>query len=144
MLSYTHTLTVPPAAIDVNGHVNNVLFVQWMQDAAVAHSDAVGCTQATLALGALWVVRRHEIEYRLPDFLGDVLEIKTWTLDCRLVSSRRKYEFHRPKDNALLARGQTDWVLIDAKTHRPIAIPQSIQSLYAPPNSEPQTPDPSP
>ena len=134
MLTHTHHLTVPASAIDLNGHVNNVAFVQWMQDAAVAHSDAVGCTQATIALGALWVARRHEVEYRLPAFLGDVLEIKTWILDCRLVSSRRKYEFYRPKDNALLARGQTDWVLIDGKTHRPIAIPQSIQSLYLPPD----------
>src|SRR5437016_2430632 len=58
-LTYTHTLTVPPAAIDANGHVNNVVFVQWMQDAAIAHAAAVGCDTATAAHHALWVVRSH-------------------------------------------------------------------------------------
>jgi acyl-CoA thioester hydrolase len=139
-LSYSHHLTVPSSAIDLNGHVNNVVFIQWMQDAAVAHSTAVGAVEVTQSLNALWVVRRHTIEYRRQAFLGDEIEIKTWIADCRLVSSRRKYEFHRTKDQTLLARGETDWVLIDATTHKPLPIPESIQKLYV----DPANPDPLP
>jgi acyl-CoA thioester hydrolase len=115
--------------------VNNVAFVQWMQDAAVAHSDAVGCTAATAAMNALWVVRSHEIQYRKQTFLGDQLEVKTWVADCRMVSSRRKYEFYRVTDDppTLLARGQTDWVLLDAGTFHPVKIPAHIQLLFDPP-----------
>jgi acyl-CoA thioester hydrolase len=131
-LSHIYEFTVPASAIDVNGHVNNVAFVQWMQDAAIAHADAVGCTAATRALNATWVVRSHEIQYRLPAFLGEVIHVKTWVVDCRMVSSRRKYEFIRPRDQALLARGQTDWVLIDLATLHPVQIPIEIQNLYHP------------
>ncbi len=143
ILTFTHTLTVGSAAIDANGHVNNVMFVQWMQDAAIAHSDAVGALPLTAAHHALWVVRSHHIEYKRQAFLGDVLEVRTWIVDCRLVSSRRTYEFHRvssasPLDSSLkpaeslLAKGETDWVLIDAATFRPKAIPEEIQRLYLP------------
>ncbi len=136
-LAYTHHLQVPASAIDENGHVNNVEFIRWMQDAAVAHSDAVGGTAATRAHDAMWVVRKHEIEYRRQAFVGDLIEVRTWIADCRHVSSRRKYEFFRPADGALLARGMTDWVLLDAKTFAPMAIPEDIQRLYLPGDSGP-------
>ena len=101
-----------------------------MQEAAIAHSDAVGCTTATRELGALWVVRSHKIEYKRPAYVGERVEVLTWVEDCRLVSSRRKYEFKRMGDGVLLARGETDWVLLDGVTFRPKAIPESIQELY--------------
>src|SRR3954469_2391243 len=94
-LSYTYQFTVPAAAIDANGHVNNVAYIQWMQDAAIAHADRVGCTAMTQSLNAIWVVRSHHIEYRRPAYAGDVITVKTWIHDCRAVSSRRKYEFLR-------------------------------------------------
>ena len=127
---YTHHLIVPASVIDDNGHVNNVAYVQWMQDAAVAHSEAVGGIRATMAIGATWVVRRHSIEYRRPAFAGDAIEIKTWVHDYRRVASLRKYEFVRTKDKTLLAIGETDWVFLDTTTLRPKAIPAEIQQLY--------------
>ncbi len=136
-LTYTHHLQVPESAIDANGHVNNVEFVRWMQDAAVAHSDAVGCSAATRVHNAIWVVRKHEIEYRRQAFAGDQIEVRTWIADCRHVSSRRKYEFFRPIDNTLLARGMTDWVLLDAASFAPKSIPEDIQRLYLPSISTP-------
>lgn len=57
---------VGPEAIDANGHASNVEFVRWMQDAAVQHSDATGCTAATREVGAMWMVRSHRIDYRRP------------------------------------------------------------------------------
>jgi acyl-CoA thioester hydrolase len=113
--------------------VNNVAFIQWMQDAAVAHSTAVGALPLTTAHNVLWVVRSHHIDYKRQAFLGDVVHVKTWIVDCRMVSSRRGYEFVRPVDGAILATAQTDWVFIDATTHRPKAIPEDVQALYNPP-----------
>ena len=92
---YLHRLTVPASAIDANGHVNNTDYVRWMQDAAVAHSDAAGCTAATLAAGCTWVVRSHRIDYLRPAFAGDQLTVKTWVADFRRAFSRRRYEFLR-------------------------------------------------
>jgi acyl-CoA thioester hydrolase len=132
-ISYIHKLTVPQSAIDENGHVNNVVFVQWMQDAAIAHSDSVGLTPVMKRMGATWVVRRHTIEYRKEAFAGDAVEVRTQVVDCRRVSSRRHYEFVRPSDGAVLARGETDWVLIDLEKFAPVQITEEIQHLFSPP-----------
>src|SRR3954465_5338046 len=92
-----HALPAPPAAIDANGHANNVEFVRWMQEAAVAHAEAAGGTAAAMAaLGAAWVVRSHRIEYLRPAFAGDRLAVVTWVADFRRAFSLRKYEFVRP------------------------------------------------
>jgi acyl-CoA thioester hydrolase len=126
--TYSHFIDVDDRVIDANGHVNNVAFVQWMQDAAVAHSDAVGGTEMTKRLNLTWVVRRHTIEYRLPVYKGERIEVRTTVVDCRRVSSRRKYEFVR--DEKVVARGETDWVLIDLGTLGPVQIPGEMMRLW--------------
>ena len=68
---YRYELTVPEDAVDVNGHVNNLEYLRWMQDAAILHSDSQGCTKATTAAGATWVVRTHRVEYLRPAFAGE-------------------------------------------------------------------------
>src|SRR6476646_6470477 len=120
---HTYTIHVPAASIDANGHVNNIEFVRWMQEAAVAHADAAGCTAATLQAGATWVVRAHQIEYLRPAFQGDRIDVLTWVADFRRVFSTRKYKFVRPSDNTVLAKGATDWVFVDARTGRPKSVP---------------------
>lgn len=52
--------------VDRNGHVNNVVYIQWMQDAAIRHAQTTGCTRESLAAGGIWVVRTHQIEYLSP------------------------------------------------------------------------------
>lgn len=131
---YAHVFDVPASAIDANGHANNVEFVRWMQDAAVAHSDANGCTDATRAAGATWVARSHHVEYRRPAFAGDRVRIVTWIANVRRSFSLRKYRFERPADGALLAEGETDWVLIDAQTGRPRSVPDTIKAMFQDPN----------
>ena len=127
---FTHDITIGPSAIDANGHANNVEFVRWMQDAAIAHADAAGCTAAALAAGGAWVVRSHRIEYLRPAFEGDRLAVVTWVADFRRAFSLRKYEFVRPVDNSVLARGETDWVYVDHGTGRPRSIPDSIRAKF--------------
>lgn len=129
--AYTKTITIPPAAIDENGHVNNVVYVQWMQDIAVEHYATAGGVTAQ-GENATWVVREHKVEYLRPAFAGQEVEIRTWVEDARRVRSLRKYEFVRKADGAVLVRGETDWVFVDARSGRPLPIPQAVIELLAP------------
>jgi len=127
---FTYKLTIPETAVDRNGHVNNVVFVQWMQDAAVRHYEAMGGTGPTQALDATWVVRSHLIEYLRPGFAGELLLVQTWVMDMRRVRSKRGYRFLRLSDEQLLVRGETDWVFVDATSGAPRAVPPEIVGLF--------------
>lgn len=128
MTPYVHEFPIPDSAIDENGHVNNVEYVRWMQDAAIAHSDAAGCTAATRADGATWMARSHNIEYLRPAFPGETIQVRTWVGDMRRAASVRKYEIMRGDE--LLARGETDWVYVDVASGKPRAIPDPIRAMF--------------
>lgn len=127
---YRWEFTVGGDALDENGHVNNVVYVQWMQDVATRHADSAGCTAATKSAGAVWVARSHKIEYLRPAFAGDPVAALTWVVNFRRVTSLRKYRFVRTSDNAVLARGETDWVFVDAATGRPRTIPKDVSGAF--------------
>ena len=126
---YTKTIIIPKNAIDENGHVNNVTYVQWMQDIAIEHYASIGGIEAQ-GPDATWVVREHRIEYFLPAFENEEIEIKTWVEDIRRVRSLRKYEFVRKADGKVLVNGETDWVFVDVKTGRPLAIPVEVEDIF--------------
>ena len=126
---YRHVFTVPDSAVDQNGHVNNVVYVQWMQDVAILHFSASGGTQAMHDAGASWVARSHKIEYLRPAFAGEDVTVLTWVVNFRRVRSLRRYRFLRQSDGALLAEGETDWVFVDAANGRPRKIPDEITRL---------------
>jgi acyl-CoA thioester hydrolase len=128
---YEHPIDVPALAIDANGHVNNVQYVQWMQDAAVAHFTEAGGTPIMQAHAATWVVRSHQIEYLRPAVADDRILVRTWVEDFRRVMSLRRYEFLRAADRTMLAKGQTEWVFIDTATGRPKSIPEELRALFA-------------
>ena len=73
--TYSKSFRIPASAIDENGHVNNVAYVQWMQDIAVEHYEAIGGVNPMQLIGATWVVREHKIEYLLPAFANEEIEI---------------------------------------------------------------------
>lgn len=127
---YRYTFTVPAEALDPNGHVNNVQYVQWMQNVAVHHFSSLGGVEPMQAAGATWVVRSHNIEYLSPAFVGDQIEIRTWVASVRRVRSLRRYEFVRHADGRLLVRGATEWVFVDAKTGRPLSIPEEVLRVF--------------
>ena len=124
---YQFDITVTADVVDENSHVNNVVYIQWLQDAAVRHAQATGCVQATAALGASWVVRTHHIEYLNPAFAGDTLTMLTWVANFHKVRSLRKYKMIRAEDQTIVARAETDWVLVNAKTGRRLTIPDEIK-----------------
>lgn len=127
---YSYAFTIPESAIDENGHVNNVVYVQWMQDAAVRHFEFIGGTSPMRAAEATWVVHSHKIEYLNPAFAGDLLEVRTWVSDVRRVRSTRHYEFVRKSDGQLLVKGETDWVFVDVRTGRPKTIPDAVVNVF--------------
>ena len=136
---YSYEFTIPEGALDQNGHVNNVQYVQWMQEAAVRHYESIGGVPLTHALGATWVVRTHNIEYLRPAFAGDRIEMRTWVVDIRRVRSLRRYRFVRLSDGKLLVKGETDWVFVDARTGVPRVVPEEVISIF---NLMPEGPDP--
>jgi acyl-CoA thioester hydrolase len=124
---YEHVVQVTAAMVDGNGHANNVAYIQWMQEAAVEHARVSGCTRASVAVGATWVVRSHCIEYLRPTFAGDTVRVLTWVADWRKVRSLRKYKLVRASDQKVVAEAETDWVLVDVATGRPRTITEEIR-----------------
>ena len=126
---YSKTFIIPKNVIDENGHVNNVAYVQWMQDIAVEHYSSIGGIEAQ-GHNSTWVVREHRVEYLLPAFAGEEIEIRTWVESIRKVRSLRKYEFIRKADDKILVKGETDWVFVDVKTGSPRAIPDEVANVF--------------
>ncbi|MBK6794557.1 MAG: acyl-CoA thioesterase [Anaerolineales bacterium] len=133
--TYTKIIIIPASAIDENGHVNNVVYVQWMQDLALEHYSNIGGIEAQ-GPNSTWVIRKHSIEYFLPAFEGEEIEARTWVEELRKVRSLRMYEFVRKSDGKVLVKGETDWVFMDTQTGRPKAIPVEVEKIFEAPRSE--------
>ena len=127
---FHHEFVVPPQVVDINNHVNNVAYVQWMQDVAVAHYRSVGGTAATQKVGATWVARSHQITYLRPAFEGDLIRLLTWVTSLRKARSTRKYKFLRLDDDTILATGETDWVFVNMETGRPCSVPPEVSQHF--------------
>jgi acyl-CoA thioester hydrolase len=127
---YRYDFIVPEDALDENGHVNNLVYLRWILDAAGLHVVSQGSMQATQACGATWIVRSHRIEYLRPAFAGEHISVWTWVANFRRVQSLRKYKVFRLEDKALLAEGETDWVFVDAQNGKMRSIPQEVQATF--------------
>jgi acyl-CoA thioester hydrolase len=131
MKRYTYTFRVPKEAIDHNGHVNNVTYLQWMIEAATKHSDSVGFGyEACFALGGTWVAKSHHIEYKKPAFENDLLQMETWIEQIGKVLSIRRYQLTRPKDEVEICEGKTEWVFVDIEKIRPMKIPDAMRAVF--------------
>lgn len=129
---YALELTVEAADVDALGHVNNIVYVRWLQDVATAHATAVGCTHAELIrIGAMFVVRKHEIEYLLPGFLGERIKLRTYVTWWKGASCERVTRIERAADGAVLARAKTLWAFVNAKTGKPTRLPPEIVNAFA-------------
>jgi acyl-CoA thioester hydrolase len=127
--AFTHRLVVAPEHIDMLGHAGNVSWVQWVNEAAAAHSADVGLDlEAYRKLGCIWVVRRHDIEYLAQAFEGEALTATTWIETLRGATSIRRTVFKR--ESALLARAATTWVLLALPSGKPTRIPAELLARY--------------
>jgi len=128
---YAHTITVPEAAIDVNGHANNLEYLRWLQEAATAHSDAQGWTLARYAeTSTSWVIRSHAIDYLRPAYAGERLTLLTWIGGFEDQESPRHHLFWRECDRKVLARARTVWVFVDAAAGRAQSIPDAFRAAF--------------
>ena len=126
-------MTARPEDIDLLGHVSNIAYVRWIQEVAEAHSASVGWDHtAYVALGAVFVVRRHEIDYRAPAFAGDRIELCTWAGWWRPASALRRTEITRVSDGAPLASAATTWALVATDGGRPRRIPDELRLPFCP------------
>lgn len=126
---------------DYFGHLNNVNYVRYMQEAAFEASSAVGYDMARYdAIGYHWLVHETDIEYLQPVRYGDAITIKTWVVDARRVRSRRAYELRNAASGEMIARAFTDWVFLESATGRPASIPKEIGDAFLPDGPEPNAP----
>lgn len=124
-------LEVPADAIDDLGHVNNAVYLQWVEACCRAHADRVGMTMARLReLGAVPVVRRHAATYRRPAYAGERLEVRTRIVAAGGPRARRRNEVRRLPDGVLLVEVDTEWVWIDPARGRPRAMPAAVAAAF--------------
>jgi acyl-CoA thioester hydrolase len=115
------------------GHVNNAVYLAYLDDCGFAVSEAHGWPLARMVNeGFAIIVRRHRIQYRQPALMGDELEIATWASNLKQRSGIRHYTMKRAHDDKLVARVQTVYVWVDIATGRPIRIPAQFLADFAP------------
>jgi acyl-CoA thioester hydrolase len=129
MSAFELPITVMPADIDGLGHVNNVTYVRWVQDAAVAHWNATAPAADREKL--LWIVLRHEIDYKQPARLGDQIVARTWVGSATRLRFDRHTEIVRASDRTLLAKARTVWCPVDARTLRPAAVSAAVRASFS-------------
>lgn len=124
---FTMSVRVGPDSIDQLEHVNNRVYLRWMEEAATAHAAQCGWTFENLKkVNRAWVARQHWIEYLRPAFLGDNLTLYTWVQGSKRFSSLRRYALKR--DGELLMVGATEWVLINLEKRTPVSCDLSSES----------------
>jgi acyl-CoA thioester hydrolase len=128
-------IAITPADIDELGHVNNVVYLRWIQDAAVAHWRTLATAEQQAEL--VWVAVRHEIDYKRPTVLGDRVVARTWVGVADAVRFERHTEIIREVDRKLLARGRTLWAPIDRATGRVTRVSDDVRSRFSVPATEP-------
>jgi len=126
-------MTVVPADIDEQGIASNVAVVAWMNRAAIAHSTALGFDWVQYRrMGAMFVVRRHEIDYLRPARAWDELELRTWPGFMKAATAHRHHEIRRRADGETVARGTNVWAFVDAASGRPLRMPEELLRAFEP------------
>ena len=125
-MKFSHSFQVSAADIDEQNHVNNVAYVRWIQDVAIAHwkHAATAEMQADLT----WIIVRHEIDYKKPAFEAEEITATTWVDNWRGFSCERFTEILRGAE--LLVKSKAVWCLIDKKTHKPCRIGEDLREHF--------------
>ncbi|WP_282161790.1 acyl-CoA thioesterase [Ulvibacterium marinum] len=129
MRAFEKTITVVPEDLDDLNHVNNVRFVQWIQDVSKEHWQKVATP--VMQKDVVWVVMNHNITYKNAAKLDDVVRIRTHIAQSRGATSVRAVEMYNDKTNQLLLRSTTEWCLLNGITLRPMRISQDIIQLFS-------------
>lgn len=125
-MKYSHSFIVSAGVIDELGHVNNVSYLQWIQDIAVAHWDEVATAEQKEKF--IWFAIRHEIDYKKPAFENEEVTVTTWVGEWTAATCERFTEIFRGDE--LLAAGRTVWCMIDRETSKPVRIDNNLRSRF--------------
>jgi acyl-CoA thioester hydrolase len=124
---YCHPVTVTRDQIDNLQHVNNVVYLEWVQNAAAAHWEHAA--PDNMRAECMWVVTRHEIDYLAPAVEGDSLSLCTWVDASNGAKQDRHVSIQRASDGKELAYAKTTWCLLDPRTGRPKRISKELEQL---------------
>jgi acyl-CoA thioester hydrolase len=122
-------VSVLPNDIDEQNHVNNTVYLRWVQEVATAHWQAVATPEAQKTIG--WVVLRHEIDYRTPAALGNKIILRTWVGKATRLTFERFTEILRSTDRQLFSNARTLWCPINAQTGRPVRVPPEVREQFS-------------
>lgn len=128
-------ITVLPGDIDDLGHVNNVVYLRWIQDIAIAHWSAAATPEQQADIA--WVALRHEIDYKLPTLLDDAVIARTWVGIADATRFERHTEIVRVADQKVVARGRTIWCPINRKTGRITRVNEAVRQRFSVPTAPP-------
>ena len=120
---------VEAADLDDQDHVNNVVYVRWVQDAAIAHWRALTTTEIQATVG--WALLRHEIDYRAAARLGDEIIVRTRVGHLEGITFERLTDIRRAADGRVLAESRTLWCPIDPRSGRPRRVSDEVRSLFS-------------
>jgi acyl-CoA thioester hydrolase len=120
---------VVAADIDEQNHVNNTVYLRWVQDVAVAHWQAIATRHAQETIG--WIVLRHEIDYKTPATLGDEIVLRTWVGKASRLTFERFTEILRKSDDQLLSQARTLWCPINAQTGRLTRVSAEVRTQFS-------------
>jgi acyl-CoA thioester hydrolase len=128
---YTSRFAVRQYELDVLGHVNNAVYLNWVEQVAIDHVEALGYGRDwSLANGGAWVVREHRIVYHRPVLDGDVVLVTTLPQEIGGVRGRRRTELHREADGVLLTEVETDWIWVRSTDGRPARVPEDLLRVF--------------
>jgi acyl-CoA thioester hydrolase len=122
------SLTAGPEHIDELGHVNNAVWVQWIQQVAVAHWDSVA--DAGHKDAYYWVVVRHEIDYLRAAHAGEQVTARTWVGDAPQGARFDRLMEFVGTDGKIRVRAKTQWAIIDKALGRPIRVPAEVVAPF--------------
>lgn len=134
---HVYRLDVGADAIDAYRHVNNSVYLQWLDLAAWSHSDSLGVSaELCLELGRGMVVHRAELDYLRAALEGDAVEVATWIVasDRKLRCSRR-FQVRRGADGETLLRARLDYVCMNLENGRAARMPAPFAAAYQAPGS---------
>lgn len=129
MDAFELTVTVAPGDIDELGHVNNTVYLRWVQAVATAHWEAV--VSAAEQAANLWVVVRHEIDYIKPARAEDAILLRTWVGEATRLTFERFTEVVRQKDRQLIAQARTLWCPVDPRSLRPKRVSPELRAQFS-------------
>ncbi|MDG1054506.1 MAG: thioesterase [Flavobacteriaceae bacterium] len=129
MNTFEQSILVEESHLDELQHVNNVQYLQWVQDIAGAHWQHLIRDNPTEF--GLWVVRSHHIEYKRQAKLGDRLRVITHVELTEGFLSERRVRFFLEDSNTLVAQCSTQWCYLDPTSQKLLRIPEEVHAIFA-------------